>query len=299
MVTTATEDGNRAGYGYESRRLQYNSGMNLDAALPLLADDPTAPLDLAELALELARDEYPTLDVEAVLAELAALGRELRPRLRGGLASRVEALVRYLVHDLGFSGNERDYYDPRNSYLNDVLDRRTGLPITLSAIAIAIGTRAGLDVVGVGLPGHFIAKATARGEEIYFDPFHGGRLLSVPDCEQLVERVLGVPFEATPSALAAVPVGAILERMLSNLKGTYLKQADFTRGARITARLCQLRPDDVSQRRDLGVCLMQSVRPGAAIDHLGAYLAAEPPPMDSRSVRDLLQQAQGEVARWN
>jgi regulator of sirC expression with transglutaminase-like and TPR domain len=273
--------------------------MNLDTALPLLAGDPAAPLDLAELALELARDEYPQLDVEAVLAELAAMARELRPRLRGGLPTRVEALVRYLFHDLGFTGNERDYYDPRNSYLNDVLDRRTGLPITLSAIAIAIGTRAGLEVAGVGLPGHFIAKATSRGEEIFFDPFHAGRLLSVADCESVVEHVLGVPYQATPDALAALPVGAIVQRMLNNLKGAYLKLADFVRGARITARLCQLCPDDHTQRRDLGVCLMQAGRPGAAIDYLGAYLAAEPPPIDSGSVRDLLQQAQEEVARWN
>jgi regulator of sirC expression with transglutaminase-like and TPR domain len=138
--------------------------MNLDTALTVLADDPAAPLDLAELALELAREEYPTLDVEAVLAELAALAREVRPRLRGGLRARVESLVRYLFHDLGFRGNERDYYDPRNSYLNDVLDRRLGMPITLSMIAMAVGTRAGLEVTGVGLPGHFIARATARGE---------------------------------------------------------------------------------------------------------------------------------------
>jgi regulator of sirC expression with transglutaminase-like and TPR domain len=273
--------------------------MNLDTALPLLADDPAAPLDLAELALELARDEYPRLDVESELAELAALAHDVRPRLRGGLATRVEALVRYLFHDLGFSGNERDYYDPRNSYLNDVLDRRTGLPITLSAIAMAVGTRAGMVVSGVGLPGHFIAKASARGEEIYFDPFHGGRLLTLEDCEAVVEQVVGVPFEATPDTLASVPIGAIVQRMLNNLKGAYLKQGDFARGARITARLCQLCPTDFTQRRDLGVCLVQAGRHGAAIDHLDAYLAVEPPPVDSRSVRDLLDQAQGEVARWN
>ena len=207
--------------------------------------------------------------------------------------------MRYLFHDLGFHGNERDYYDPRNSYLNDVLDRRMGLPITLSVIAMAVGTRAGLEVAGVGLPGHFIAKATARGEEIYFDPFHGGRVLSPADCETLVEQVTGVPFQATPDALAPVSVGALVQRMLNNLKGAYLKQADFLRGARIIARLHQLCPDDVSQVRDLGVCLLQASRPGAAIDHLSAYLAVEPPPVDSRSVRDLLEQAQGEVARWN
>jgi regulator of sirC expression with transglutaminase-like and TPR domain len=273
--------------------------MNLDTALPMLADDPAAPLDLAELALELAREEYPTLDVEATLAELAALAREVRPRLRGGLAAQVEALNRYLFHDLGFHGNERDYYDPRNSYLNEVLDRRTGLPITLSVIAIVIGTRAGLEVSGVGLPGHFIAKVVGRGEEIYFDPFHGGRVLSVQDCEALVESVLGSPFQATPDALSAVPVGFIIQRMLNNLKAVYLKQQDFNRGVRIVSRLCQLCPHDTSQRRDLGASLLQAGRPGAAIDHFRFYLGGSPPPMDSRAVRELLDEAEGQVARWN
>jgi regulator of sirC expression with transglutaminase-like and TPR domain len=273
--------------------------MNLDTALAALAEDPAAPLDLAEVALELAREEYPSLDVEAELAELAGLAHELRPRLRGGLARRVGALTRYLFHDLGFSGNQRDYYDPRNSYLNEVLDRRTGLPITLSVVAISVGARAGLDVAGVGLPGHFIARAAGRGEVVYFDPFHGGRLLSVGDCEALVEGVLGRPFRATPDDLAAVSVGAVVQRMLNNLKGVYLQQRDFARGARVVSRLCQLCPTDVVQRRDLGACLLQAGRPGAAIGHLEAYLRREPPPEDARRVRELLDEARGEVARWN
>src|SRR5262245_28993026 len=137
--------------------------MDLDTALPLLAGDPAAPLDLAELAFALARDEYPHLDVESEVAELAALAHELKPRLRGGLRARVEVLCRYLFHEVGLEGNTRDYYDPRNSYLNDVLTRRLGLPITLSVVAVAVGSRAGLSVAGVGLPGHFIAKAFERG----------------------------------------------------------------------------------------------------------------------------------------
>jgi regulator of sirC expression with transglutaminase-like and TPR domain len=273
--------------------------MNLDTALTMLAEDPAAPLDLAELALELARDEYPKLDVEALLGELAGMARELRPRLRGGLRTRVEALARYLFHDLGFHGNDRDYYDPRNSYLNDVLDRRTGLPITLSVISVCVGSRAGLEVAGVGLPGYFIAKAVGRGEEVFFDPFHGGRVLTVAECEALVERVVGTPFHATPDALAAVPVGLIVQRMLNNLKAVYLKQRDFVRGVRIITRLCQLCPDDVSQRRDLGASLLQSGRPGPAIDYLREYLGSDPPPIDSRAVRELLDEAEAAVARWN
>ena len=277
----------------------YNTPMDLDTALPLLAGDPAAPLDVAELALLLARDEYSHLDTEGELAELAVLARELKPRLRGGLTARVEALCRYLFHDLGFHGNEKDYYDPRNSYLNDVLARRTGLPITLSVVAIAIGTRAGLDVVGVGLPGHFIAKAIERGQEVFFDPFRGGRVLSAGECSALVEEIVGTPFEATPDALAGVAVGYVVQRMLNNLKGVFLRQRDFPRAARTIARLIQLCPDDATQRRDQGAVLLQAGRAGQAIGHLETYLGGDPPPEDSRAVRELLDQARGEVARWN
>src|SRR6516164_1254717 len=115
--------------------------MNFDAALDLLARDPASPLDLAELGLLLARDEYPDLDVEACLCELDGMAHEASAYLRGDLKARVEGLCRYLFHDMGFRGNT-DYYDARNSYLNQVLERRTGIPISLSAVAIAVGARA-------------------------------------------------------------------------------------------------------------------------------------------------------------
>src|SRR5215471_14023907 len=133
--------------------------MNLDDALPLLARDPSADVDVAEVALCLAREEYPGVDVEAYLGELVAMAHDVRPRLRGGLPARVQALCRFLFHEMGFRGNTQDYYDPRNSYFNQVLDRRTGIPLTLSLVAMAVGSRAGLTVEGVGLPGHFIARA--------------------------------------------------------------------------------------------------------------------------------------------
>src|SRR5947209_4527227 len=113
--------------------------MNLDHALSLLAGDANTPLDLAELGLMLARDEYPELDVEAYLAELHGMSREAQRYLGGSLESRVAGLCRYLFHEMGFHGNTQAYYDPRNSYLNDVLDRRTGIPITLCAVAMAVG----------------------------------------------------------------------------------------------------------------------------------------------------------------
>jgi regulator of sirC expression with transglutaminase-like and TPR domain len=277
----------------------YNTTMNLDEALTLLARDPAAPLDLAEVALTLARDEYPDLDVDAYLSELEGMAHELRHRLRDGPEARVAALCRYLFHDMGFHGNTKDYYDARNSYLNEVLDRRTGLPIALAAVAIAVGNRAGLEVFGVGLPGHFIAKAVADGREVLFDPFHGGRRLTPEDCEVLVEQAAGLKIAATPELLQAAPLGQIVLRMLTNLKGVYLRAGDFPRAVRVIERLRQLVPDDPMQLRDLGASLVQAGEPGRAIDPLQAYLRATPQAGDRETVRQMIDQAKAAVARWN
>jgi regulator of sirC expression with transglutaminase-like and TPR domain len=276
--------------------------MELDAALTLLAEQPSAPLDLAELALQLARDEYPALDVPGYLSELGAMAHEARRRLRGSLEARVLGLCRYLFHDLGFRGNQGDYYDARNSYLNEVLDRRTGIPITLSAVAMAVGARAGLEVVGVGLPGHFVAKAVngaSGSDEVIFDPFHGGRMRTPEECEALVERVVGAPFQATPEALQPVPLGLIAQRMLNNLKAVYLGGGDFSRAIRVMGRLRQLNPHDPLQLRDLGATLARNGQPGQAIEHLEAYLQSMPQAEDSNLVLQVLNRARAAVARWN
>jgi regulator of sirC expression with transglutaminase-like and TPR domain len=273
--------------------------MELDSALSQLSEDANPPLDVAELALCLARDEYADLDVEAYLSELAGIAHEAKTYIRGSLESRVSGLCRYLFHEMGFHGNVREYYDPLNSYLNLVLDRRTGIPISLSLVAMAVGRRAGLQVEGVGLPGHFIAKACEGGSEIIFDPFHGGRQLTLTDCENVVHQVTGMSFQASPDHLAAVPLRQIVIRMLSNLKAIYLKQEDFLRAARLIARLRQIVPHDIEQRRDLGLCLLQAGQPGQAIDHLCAYLAAAPESTDAQSTQQWLNQAWKDVGTWN
>jgi regulator of sirC expression with transglutaminase-like and TPR domain len=273
--------------------------MNLDAALDLLARESAAPLDVAELALHLARDEYPDLDVEAHLGELNAMAHEARSYLRGDLRARVTGLCRYLFHEMGLRGNTRTYYDAGNSYLNVVLERRTGIPITLSVVAMAVGRRAGMEVVGVGLPGHFVVKAVADGGEVFFDPFHGGRLLAPADCEHLVRQVTQQSFQATPQTLAALPLSLIVRRMLNNLKGAYLREGDFHRAVRVMERLRQLDPADPLQSRDLGASLLRAGQPGKAIDNLTSYLAAVPDASDADVVRGLLQQARGLIAAWN
>ncbi len=274
--------------------------MDLDATLAALAADPHADIDLAELALHLACDEYPELDVSVYLSRLDDLAERLRPRLTGRLAADAVELVQLLFTEEEFAGNQAEYYDPKNSYLNDVLDRKVGLPITLSLVAAAVGTRAGLTVEGVGLPGHFVAKVVGEdGAAVFFDPFHAGRFLDVAACEKLVSEATGQPFALTPQAAAAAPTGAVAVRLLTNLKGVYLKAADFARAARTTERLVSLLPRDAEQRRDLGVCLIHAGRPGRAIPHLRAYLAAAPGAADVATAGEFLSEALREVARWN
>jgi len=208
-------------------------------------------------------------------------------------------LCRYLFHDMGFRGNSQDYYDPRNSYLNQVIDRRTGIPITLSALAMAIGGRVGIDIQGIGLPGHFVVKAVAGRQEILFDPFNAGRILTTENCEQLVHHVTGMSFQATRAQLQALPLGLMLERMAANLKAIYMREGDCLRAIRVIERLRQLDPDNPIHQRDLGVMLLQAGQSGKAIDHLSAYLDRKTSVDDGKNIRELLERARTDVAKWN
>lgn len=273
--------------------------MKLSSALEAFAADPHAPIDIARVSLLIARDAYGQMNPRAYLRRIDRLARMVRPRLTGSLASRAVELSTFLFEECGFAGNTEHYYDPRNSYLNKVLDRQVGLPILLSVLAMAVGQRAGLNVVGVGLPGHFIAKAVDGNEEVLFDPFHGGQFLDPEACEALVGGITGRDFAATPEALAATPPGAIVARVLQNLKTAYLADRSYGRAARVSYRLSQLLPHDPTQRRDLGVLLVQADQPGRAIDHLRHYLRTLPNAADAADVRTFLTQALGEVSRWN
>lgn len=273
--------------------------MDLDATLANLAADPCTPVDLAEVTLHLAADEYPALCPAEYLARLDTHADELAPRLTGRLANDVAALTTYLFDECEYRGNTTDYYDPRNSYLNDVLDRKLGLPITLSILAASVGDRCGLSVYGVGLPGHFVAAATDGEQAVLFDPFHGGRTLDRAGAAALASAVAGHPVSVTTAMLQPTPPGLIVQRVLSNLRNVYLRAADFRRAARVFGRLTQLCPNEPTLRRDLGTCLVQAGRPGAALPHLTAYLDSNPAADDADTVRAILREARAEVARWN
>ncbi len=273
--------------------------MKLRESLESLSVNPNEPVDLARVSLLIAHDAYRQMRPRQYLRRIDRLAALVRPRLTGSLAARTVELSSFLFEECGFAGNTHHYYDPRNSYLNKVIDRQVGLPIALSVLAIAVGARAGLQVVGVGLPGHFIAKAVDGNQEVLFDPFNGGQFLDYEACEVLVSGVTGRPFEATPESLAATPPGAIVARILQNLKTAYLADRSYLRAARVTHRLSQLFPGDATQRRDLGVLLVHSEEYGRAITPLRDYLRAQPNAEDAVEVGKFLTRALTEVARWN
>ena len=207
---------------------------------------PDDQVDLAEAALLIARAEYPGLDVDRYLRRMEDLAASVAERGARGAIARVEALNEVLFDEEGFRGNVDDYYDPRNSFLNEVLDRRTGIPITLSTLYIEVGRRAGILVEGVGLPGHFVVRAEGR----LVDPFHGGAFLTEDDCQKRLDRIYGGRLKLDEKMLAPCDRKAILARTLRNLKAIYVKAEDHPRALAVVDLIIGLEPAALEERRD-------------------------------------------------
>jgi regulator of sirC expression with transglutaminase-like and TPR domain len=259
---------------------------------------PSVPL--AETALAIAEEEYPGLDSGFYLARLDALGREVEGRLgpRRNAAATLRLLKAVLFEEEKFRGNVDEYYDPRNSFLNEVLERRLGVPITLSIIFIEVASRVGLPVQGVGFPGHFLVKYVAGAREVFVDPYHGGDILSAEECAARFQaRTQGRSLD--PRHLEAVSVRQILGRMLHNLKKNYVEAADDVRALWVTDRLVLLAPEDPAERRDRGLIEARLGGTTAALADLGAYLSAAPSAEDVEEVRELCRQLRGRASFLN
>ncbi|HEX8200354.1 MAG TPA: transglutaminase-like domain-containing protein, partial [Isosphaeraceae bacterium] len=242
----------------------------------LLRGDERA--DLTRIALEIAADAYPGLEAGSVLGAIDGLAGRVRQRVPAAAGTRqvVGQINWVLFVEEGFQGNVDDYYDPRNSYLNEVLGRKTGIPISLSVLYLALAERVGLPMAGVNLPAHFVVRAGQGTETVFVDPFHAGALLDRAGCQRRVAEVSGRTEPLTEAELAPCPTGVIVTRMLRNLKATYLQRQDFAAAVPVQRRLVALLEDDPLERRDLGVVCLHAGRPGEALDHLPAYLAAFP-----------------------
>jgi regulator of sirC expression with transglutaminase-like and TPR domain len=261
------------------------------------------PINLTHAALALAREvAYPQLDIQIYLQRLdhlAELACEVVPE--GDDRQRALALSDFLFNQLRFQGNAANYDDPRNSYLNQVLDRRLGIPISLSAIYLDIAHRLHMLAEGIGMPGHFIIGVPLPGidENLYLDPFHGGRLLSPADCLQLVEQSTGYQGEFRPEWLAPASTTRILRRMLFNLRNVYLQKNDWSHAQAVVERMAQLEPESPDHLRDLGVIHYQNGSLSKAVYYYEQYLLRAPQAEDAKLVRTSLQSAAQRLAARN
>jgi len=238
---------------------------------------------LAEGALLIAQEESPSLDVDAYLRRLDAMAEVVSARL--GLEIDPQRIVAqlntYLFDEQGFRGNLEDYYDTRNSFLNDVLERKKGIPITLSVVYIELARQVGLPIVGVGMPGHFLVRYSAQPTVFWIDPFHRGQILSQEDCQQRLADMYGPALAWSDVYLQPVSDHAILQRMLYNLKAIYVHQGDHHRALRVVERLLLLRPDVLTEVRDRGLLRAQVGSLEAALDDLQHYLQLSPEAPDA------------------
>ena len=250
---------------------------------------PDPPLDRA--ALVLACDAYPRLDVGEWLARLDDLAAPLAERAMN--VRRVEdqaaLLGTYVYDELGFHGDEEHYYDPRNSYLHEVIERRTGIPISLAVLLVSLGRRAGMTVEGVGFPGHFLVRLGGT-DGLYLDPFFHARILARPALDDLAKRALGSADKLTREHLAPVSARAVIARMLNNLKGIYEKQRDHARALVVCDRLVDL-IDQPELRRDRALHAIALGANAAAVDDLEHYLLLRKDAPDVPKMREALEQA--------
>jgi len=280
----------------------------LEAFGELLARDD-AKIDLAHACLLIAQDAYPRLEVERYLGDIERMALRLRGRTPQSLGAeeRVAALNEFLFEDLGYRGNTEEYYDPRNSYLNDVMDRRIGIPISLSVLYMAVGRRVGLPLEGVSFPGHFLVRLRLRAGVLVLDPFAAGAPLSEADLRERLQRV--IPPGLTPSIpvselpldqfLEAASNRQILARVLRNLKATYRETDKPQQLLDVLNRMLLVSPDSSAELRDRGLVYQKLECYRAALKDLSDYAEREPDAPDMDDVRVRMMELSARCARLN
>jgi regulator of sirC expression with transglutaminase-like and TPR domain len=262
-------------------------------------DEETFPLDRAALTLGL--EEYPGLDIGDYLRRLdtyaarseVLLGRDHSPM------NVIESINEVLFIQEGLRGNNNDYYNPKNSYLNEVLDRKTGIPITLSIIYIEVARQIGFSIEGVGFPGHFITKHVLEDREILIDAFNQGKILTLKDCQELLDPMYGGSISVTPSLLQAMGKKAIVTRMLYNLKGIYYQKEAYDKALSVVERILMINPDVPSEIRDRGLLYMQTSFFAKALADLKYYLAHTSVSEDKASIEGHIKTLEGIVCAGN
>lgn len=276
----------------------------MDARLKELLERDDADIDLAEAALLLARCEYPSLDPQPHLRKLHALAAELADRIEpdADIAERILALNQFLFAEHGFAPNIENFYDPHNSFLNDVIERKLGIPISLAVIYIEIGKRVGLPLVGVSFPGRFLVKLPLEKGDIVLDPSASGRPLSE---SELLDRLKPLYEDVAPAAISLEPflVTArkkdILLRMLRNLKAIYLHKRTYDKALVILDDILELAPAQPQELRERGEVYERLECFRAASEDYQRYLELQPGAPDLLDIRERLIGLKTQTARLN
>jgi len=257
------------------------------------------PLDVA--ALELATIEFPDLEVDPWLDLLNSYANELGERVSendDGI-TYIRTANTYLFEELGFHGNDGDYYSPMNSCLNQVLMERTGLPITLSLVYLEIGRRLGRPVWGIGMPGHFLVEYDDGETRRYIDPFHAGRLMEAEDCLSLASRVTGMDMSQNWQALEPVSKRQMTLRILNNLRAAYLKNSVWKKALEVQELLVKASPQDATEYRQRGYLHLHMKHYRDAERDLEKYLQLSPEARDRVEIEKRLKALQRWVAGFN
>lgn len=253
----------------------------------LSRSDGDIELDTASLLI--AKEEYPGLSVGDYLDRLDSMSEDIKSVLSAdyGPSDVIERMNEYLFEKHGFSGNTEDYYDPKNSYLSDVLDRKTGIPITLSIIYMEIGKRLGVQLHGLGMPGHLIVGYRFQDELKLVDPFNRGVSLTMQECQERVRAMTnGGPFRL--EFLRPMGNKQMLWRMLNNLKGIYIRSVDFKRAVSVMDRMILITPGSATLMRDRGLIKYRMESLTGATEDLEQYLRLSPNAWDATEVKQLI-----------
>jgi regulator of sirC expression with transglutaminase-like and TPR domain len=260
----------------------------------------TIRLEYAALLIAAEDEAHREIDVAEYLSRFETLATEARERVAQSKSSAIAAYNDFIFEELGFTGNQLDYYDPRNSFLNHVLDRRVGIPITLALIYMAVGRRAGFKVEGVGMPGHFIVRIRSGGEtgSTLVDPFHG-TTLEREDCQDRLDATFGGEVALTEEHLRPASTREILARMLTNLKTIYTRATLYRQALSAVERILLLTPTSPTEHRDRGSLLAQLDELPEAIKEAQLYLQLAPAAPDALQVREQLKALQIRQAMLN
>lgn len=248
-------------------------------------------MDLARAALLIAKEEYPQLSVELYLARLDQMAEEVKDRLADETAPLLvlQEMLDTLYRRRGFGPNRQAYYDPRNSFLNDVLDRGVGIPLTLGIVVLEVGWRLGLPLEGVNFPGHFLVRFRGEALDLLVDPFDGGKVRFEGQAQELLDRAYGGVVRLQPSFVREATRRDMLVRLLTNLKGVYTRVDDHPRALAAVERLLMLMPTAPTENRARGILLARLGRHAEAALQLEKYLRVAPGAADAERVEGMLR----------